>query len=82
MTAGHGGGHRALTEFNGGGTIALEERRGLRDTVTLCDGVGFDNAGRFRRTVSSGARRDASRGGGGRHGGHDDREKSAATSSD
>lgn len=42
--AGHGGGHRALAEFDSGGTIALEELRGLSDTVRL-HGVGGHSAG-------------------------------------
>ena len=75
------GGHRALTEFGSGGAIALEELRGLADTVTLVrDGVGSNHAEEEPFAETSGACRDASRGGGGRHGGHANRDESATLS--
>ena len=66
-------------EFGSGGAIALEELRGLADTVTLVrDGVGGNHAGggSLRRIHGFGARHDARGGGVGRHGGHANRDES------
>ena len=69
------------TEFGSGGAIALEELRGLADTVTLVrDGVGGKRRRRNPSRILFGARRASSRGGGGRRGGHANRDESATLS--